>query len=115
LRARLGEQDLADKKLSEYQGRHAKEITGEWPANIARYLLGRLSRAEFMKASQSTEEKKTREQECEAYFYAGTKELIGGNKNTAREYFTKCLGTGVKTFREYSSAAAELKLMDQQK
>ena len=51
------------------------------------------------------------ERHCEAYFYAGTKRLIDGDKKTAQDYFEKCVATGLKNFSEYDCAAAELKAL----
>jgi lipoprotein NlpI len=48
---------------------------------------------------------------CQAYFYAGTKHLIEGDKKTAETYFKKCLATDKVDSTEFWSAEAELKFL----
>ena len=66
----------------------------------------------FSAAAADADPARNRQQQCEAYFYAGSKRLIAGDKTTARDYFQKCLATGVKNFCEYQSAAADLKALN---
>ncbi len=70
-----------------------------------------MSEADFLKAAHSGDENKTKEQRCEAYFYAGTMRLLLGDKPAAADYFGKCVDTGIKNFTEYSSAASEFKAL----
>ena len=49
---------------------------------------------------------------CEAWFYAGMKKLLGGDKAAAANYFKKCLATEQKDFTEYLLAEAELKALE---
>jgi lipoprotein NlpI len=72
-------------------------------------LAGQVTEADFLKAATSVDKAKDAEQHCEAYYFAGTKRLLDGDKATAQDYFEKCVATGVKNFTEYQSAVAELK------
>jgi len=90
--------------------RQMKGDWDDWPAKISGFLTGQLTEPDFFKAAENADKKKDREQHCEAYFYAGSKRLIENDKITATNYFKKSLATDVKTFSEYQSAAAELKL-----
>ena len=77
----------------------------------AEYRVTALSEADFFKAAEAGDVNTDREQKCEAYFYAGSRRLIEGDRKTAREYFQQCLGTGVTSFTEYQSAGVELKAL----
>ena len=111
VRARLGEPAAATKELQAYLENRKTGKPGDWPSSIARYLTGQLAEPDFFKAAANPDKKVESGQQCEAYFYAGTKRLITGDKTTAQDYFEKCLATGGKDFTEYSSAAAELKFL----
>ena len=111
VRARLGEPAAATKELQAYLENRKTGKPGDWPSSIARFLTGQLAEPDFFKAAANADQKVERGQQCEAYFYAGTKWLIAGDKTTAQDYFEKCLATGGKDFTEYSSAAAELKFL----
>ncbi len=54
-------------------------------------------------------------QQCEAYFYAGSKQLLEGHEAVAEDYFRKSLATKRADYLEYASAAAELKFLTQGK
>jgi len=70
-----------------------------------------LTEPDFFKAAENTDKQKDNEQHCEAYFYAGSKRLIAGDKTIATDYFEKCMATDEKGFIEYQGAAAELKFL----
>jgi len=106
----LGEQEVATKELQAYGNTLKTGKSGDWPMKISHFLTGQLAETDFFKAADNAGKKKDREQHCEAYFYAGSKRLIEGDKITATNYFEKCLATEVKNFNEYQSAAAELNL-----
>ncbi len=110
-RTKLGERDEATSELKQYLLVRTIGKPNDWPSTIARFLTGDVSENDFLKAAESGDEKQTRNQRCEAYFYVGTLRLINGDKSTAADYFKKCLDTGVKDFYEYRSAAAELQFL----
>ena len=62
-------------------------------------------------AAASPDKKKDSEQHCEAWFYAGMEKLLSGDKNTAANYFHKCLATQEKDFIEFQLAQSELKAL----
>ena len=112
IRARLGERDAATRDLAQFlKGRKADD----WPRKIIRFLLGELPEVDFLKAAESENAKTDRERKCEASFYVGTRSLIEGDKDKAKEYFQKCLDSGVKTFFEHRSALAELTAIEKSK
>jgi len=111
IRARLGEEEPATKELLTYLDNRKTGKPDDWQSQIARFLIGQLAEPAFFKATENANKYIERGQLCEAWFYAGTKHLIDGDKATAAEYFNKCLATGRPDFYEYQSAAAELKLL----
>ena len=109
IRSRLGEREAANKELAA----HFNAESGSWVAKIEAYLLGNLSEAEFLAAAASPAINTDRGQHCEAWFYAGMKNLLDGNKRAAAEFFKKCLATGQKSIAEYHLAKAELNALGQ--
>ena len=109
IRARLGEKDAATKELQSYLDNRKTGTSDDWPSKVANFLTGQLTEPDFFKTSENADKQTDGGQHCEAYFYAGSKRLAGGDKTTATDYFEKCLATGCKGFTEYTSAAAELK------
>ena len=81
--------------------------------SILRFLVGQTSEPAFLASAVDENRDKELERRCEAYFYAGSKRLLDGDKSVAADYFEKCIGTGKKSFTEYGSALAELKTLKQ--
>jgi tetratricopeptide (TPR) repeat protein len=111
-RSWLNERDDATKELSRYLADRKTGKPDDWPSKVLRLLTGELREADFLKAAESTDAKTDREQKCEAYYYAGSRRLLEGDKSGARALFQKCLDTRVTEYNEYTSAAAELKRID---
>jgi tetratricopeptide (TPR) repeat protein len=109
IRSRLGEQEAATKDLKQYLAEWEKAKADDWAVKIGSFLVGKLTEAQLFKGAKIASTKTADGQCCEAYFYAGTKRLIDGDKRTAVTYFEKCIATEVKDFAEYKSAAAELR------
>ncbi|PYL10234.1 MAG: hypothetical protein DME33_01365 [Verrucomicrobia bacterium] len=107
IRSRLGEREAADKELAAQFNAKGKD----WPSKIQRYLLGNLSESEFL-AAVSPDRKIGPDQRCEAWFYAGMKNLLDGNKSAASGLFEKC-AAGPKNVSEHAFAKAELKALGQ--
>jgi tetratricopeptide (TPR) repeat protein len=109
VRARLGEWETATEELRTCLENVPAEKRDDWKSTIARFLTGQMTELDFFKADQSFEDKKDKRQRCEAWFYAGTKRLIDGDKATAMAYLEKCLAADKKVLGGYQSAAeAEL-------
>jgi tetratricopeptide (TPR) repeat protein len=105
IRARSGEAEAATGELREYWNFRKIGTGDDWQSKISNFLTGQLNEADLFNAARAGE------QHCAAYFYAGSKRLIEGDKATATDYFEKCLSTDEKTLCEYDSAAAELKFL----
>jgi len=108
-RSRLNERDAATEELARYLADRKIGKPDDWPSKIARLLTGDLREADFLKAAESKDPKTDRDQKCEAYFYAGSRRLLEGDKIGAKTLLQKCLDTRVTDLNEYASAAAELK------
>lgn len=81
-------------------------------SKTAAFLLGRLNEADYLAAAVSPEAKTDLGQHCEAWYFAGMKRLLMGDKTTAIDDFHKCLATGQKDYGEYILAQAELKALE---
>lgn len=109
--AQKGQKEAADQNLSNYFNSRPSALHDDWTSHIADFLLDRLSEAGFLSAASSPEPKKNQAQQCEAWYYAGTKRLLSGDKSTASKYFRNCLTTNQTTFMEYTLAREELRTL----
>jgi len=105
-RTRLGEKDKGQEELRKYLAERKEK--DDWFTKVAGFLSGSLSEEDFLKAAADGNKWLAREQECEAYWYAGATRLAAGDKETAKAYFEKCVATGVRNFIEYDSARTAL-------
>jgi lipoprotein NlpI len=106
IQARTGERMRGTRDLESHLKNRKKE---EWSDKVARFLVGQLSEAEFLKAAESADGKADRIQRCDAWYYAGARRQIEGDVEKSREYYQKCVETGVRESLEYDSARAALK------
>jgi len=79
-------------------------------ALTAVFLAGQLSEVDFIEAAADPNRGLDPIQHCDAWFYAGSKRLVAGDKSGAGHCFRKCAATNVKALEEYQSAGEELKL-----
>jgi tetratricopeptide (TPR) repeat protein len=80
----------------------------DFTAKTAAFLLGRATESDYLTAANSADANINATQNCQAYYFAGMKRLIMGDRGTASDYFQKCVATGKKDFCEYILAQAEL-------
>ena len=80
----------------------------DWPGPVVSMFLGRAAPEQVLAAAKHSDQRKQREQNCEAYFYVGQHHLLRGNKRDAAKFFRKVLDTGITYFIEYTGAKAEL-------
>jgi tetratricopeptide (TPR) repeat protein len=109
VRTRRGQSAEASRELAAYLGSRRNMPAGDWISKIGRFLLDQISETDFLGGATSSDVEESRAQQCEAWYYAGMKRLLAGDKRTAADYFNKCLGTQEKNFDEYILAQAELK------
>jgi lipoprotein NlpI len=114
-RVTLGEADAATTELQKYLSGRVYGKTKEWTSKIGQFLAGQLAEADFLAAAKNTDPRTEAGQLCEAYFYAGSKRLLAGDKAVATDYFQKSIATDQKHYFEYASAVAELKFLKEEK
>ena len=113
IQMRLGYKETADKELAAYRER-MMFAPDDWTLKITAFLLGKTNESEFVAAAVTPDARKDRGQRCDAWFFAGMKRLLAGDKSAAVDCFRKCLATEAKDWVEYHFAQAELKSLGQQ-
>ncbi len=101
----------ADQELSS-----ALESSWNSPADdlitkTAAFFLNRLNEADYLAGAASADAKIDQAQHCEAWYFAGMKRLLMGDKKGAIDAFQQCLATGQKYYCEYILAQAELQVL----
>jgi tetratricopeptide (TPR) repeat protein len=109
--AEQGQNEAANKELAADMDHQLNDASEAWTSKTASFLLNKIYQADFIAAAASPDPKKARDQLCDAWFYAGIKCLLAGDKATAIDCFQKALATGAKTENEYEFAGAELKAL----
>jgi lipoprotein NlpI len=102
-------QELRDYLLTRAGGAY------DWPLQVVHFLIGELSQADFLKAANSGDAKKDRQQHCEAYFYIAINHLLAGDVPAAKSFFQQCIATDAKTFYEYRMAQVKLTALEGKK
>ncbi len=97
-----------DQDLSDALENGWNNTADDFTAKTAAFLLGRVTESDYLTAAGSGDANVNATQSCQAYYFAGMKRLIMGDRGTASDYFQKCLATGKKDFCEYILAQAEL-------
>jgi tetratricopeptide (TPR) repeat protein len=101
-RALKGDTDGANAELRAYLD--DRKSTDDWGLKRARFLLGEIDEDLFLhKTSRGPA------QLCEAYFYAGLKRLLAGDKSGAMDFFDTCTRFEIHGFVEDELAHIKLK------
>ncbi len=103
IQARTGRREEGDLALKIALMKRIDSDEATWEDQIAEYLLGRRSEADLLAQAG------TPGRECQVLYYIGSRRLVDGDPDEARNYFLKCEATGKENYREYQSAAAELR------
>jgi tetratricopeptide (TPR) repeat protein len=104
----LGEKVKADGQLQRFLAAHKTSQPTEWPAKIGAFLLDQLSETELVAAAQASDPAVRSGNVCEAWYYAGKKQLIAGDKQAAAKDFQQCIDTNMTAVAEYQIAKIEL-------
>ena len=104
--AQAGEQEQADKSLQAYCESRIWGKTGDWPMQIARFLLGQSTESDLSKGILPSD---TGRQESEFWYYCGMKRLLAGDKTGAEHCFRKSLESKRRSYAVFISAADELR------
>lgn len=84
----LGRQDEGQRELMA----NLREVTDPWLARIFGCLARAVAPEELVEAAAN----EPLDRQCEAYYYAGEACLARGERGAAREWFERCVGTGVE-------------------
>jgi tetratricopeptide (TPR) repeat protein len=98
--------------ISYINGYLDKEKETAWPLPVFKMFAEKITPEACLKSSESTDADLNKEQKCEALFYIGEFYLLKDDRQKAKEYFSKCISTGVNYFCEYYFSKAELKRME---
>jgi TPR repeat protein len=87
-----------------------------WPGPVITYFLGEASEAELLRHAkvlinlQPTLDAKRRllEQECEAFYYIGSKNFVDGDAKSGARRLEQTVGTGITNFVEHIAARLEI-------
>jgi tetratricopeptide (TPR) repeat protein len=116
LRSRMGEEEAATKEMEGYLGDRPRggEDDG-WYRKLAGHLAGSVPE-EVLFADWAVEgPRRALEKQCEAYFYAGMRRIVRGERSVGEAYLRKCRETDRRDFLEFDSAAVELEVPAQGK
>jgi lipoprotein NlpI len=115
IRVQQNQKAEADRELASCLSRQWDATPDAWVTKNADFLLGRIGEEEYLAGAASRDPDADRSQHCEAWYYAGMKRLLTGDKNTANDYFLKCVATGETDFWEYMLAQGKLNTLDPKK
>jgi len=83
-------------------------VGGIWVFKIGNFLLGKSTETDLVESASASDPDRTQEQLCEAWYYAGMKRLLSGDKNRAADAFRHCMETNRTRFVEYVLGKSEL-------
>ena len=109
VRTQQGEAEAANAELTAYLAQRTPSADDAWFGTAAGFLLGQRTEAELFSSASSSDPKKALRQECAAWYFAGMKKLLAGDKNAATDDFRKSLATEQMVLGVYQLARAELK------
>jgi lipoprotein NlpI len=111
-RAQLNQKGEADQELSEAMEKEWNAAPEAWVSKIAGFFLEQVDEKDLLSAASVPGGEETANQQfCEAWYYAGMKRLLAGDKTTAISYFRKSMATQEKDFTEYIFSQAQLKAL----
>jgi tetratricopeptide (TPR) repeat protein len=102
----------ADQELSDALENRWNSSPDELTSKTAAFLLGRINEAEYLAAAASPDAKTDQGRHCEAWYFAGMKRLLMGDKKAAIDAFHQCVATAQNDYCEYILARAELQSLE---
>ncbi len=110
--AQLGHKNQANQDLAAFLAGQDPPAPGDWPSKIAAFFLNRITEADLLATANASDAAVRSGNLCEAWYYAGMKQLVVGDKHKATDCFRKCMATKQVNFSEYQSAQLELKSLE---
>lgn len=95
--------------LTDYLNHGSSKFEGTWPWQIAKFLAGQVDEATFLASAKSFEAKKDKGQVAQAYYYAGLKQVLVGDKAAAVKFFKQCQQSGNRSLHEFVLAREAMK------
>jgi len=86
----------------------ANNADSSWGSDLANFLMGGISQEQLLQLAKTADEKQTRQHQCEAYFYIGSKDELGGDPTDAILFYRRCVGTDQRDFNAYLVAQAQV-------
>jgi len=102
----------ADHDLTDALENNWNSSSDDLISKTAAFLLGNLSETDYLAAAASSDAKIEQGQHCEAWYFAGMKRLLMGDKKGAIDAFHQSVATGQKDYCEYILAQAELQALE---
>ncbi len=99
-----------DQELSDALENNWNSPSDDLASKTAAFLLGRINETDYL-AITAPDTKADPGQQCEAWYFAGMKRLLMGDKITAIDYFQKCVATRQTGQNQYLLAQAELQAL----
>jgi tetratricopeptide (TPR) repeat protein len=110
VRAQKGETNEANRELSAYLDTRTHGTPRDWEVQIAKFLLNRMSEADFFAAIGVSDAERERSQ---FWYYAAMKQLLAGDKVKAADYFSKSRSTETRPYAVAISSQIELSALGQ--
>lgn len=95
---------LAEEDLSNALQRPAEFKPDDWPSQIAKFLLDKITFDQLIAAANQGVPDGIKGQQCEAYFYGGMVKHLNGDDKGASELFQKAIATNSTSSEEYIEA-----------
>ena len=102
----------ADQELSSALGSSWNSAPEDMATKTAGFLLGNTPEAAYLTAAASPDAATDQAQHCQAWYFAGMKRLLMGDKKGAIEAFHQCVATQQKDSTEFVLAQTELKALE---
>ena len=77
----------------------------------ASFLLGKTPEADYLDSAHSPDAGTDQSQRCQAWYFAGMKRLLMGDKKGAIDAFQQCVATQQKDLSEFVLAGTELRAL----
>jgi tetratricopeptide (TPR) repeat protein len=101
----------ADQELSDGLENNWNSGPDDLVSKTAAFLLGRVDETNYLAGAASPDAKTDQGQHCEAWYFAGMKRLLMGDKKGAIDAFNSCVATNQKTYCEYILSKGELQVL----
>jgi hypothetical protein len=95
-------------KLSDRIDLSAVAAQSDWTSKVAAFFLEQINETDFLTAAASSDKETNRAQHCQAWYYAGMRRLLDGDKIAAIDYFEKSANTDQDTVSEFLFSRNEL-------